>query len=198
MLTPTLTILLSFIAAIGLAALLEWFSLHERRLLELPVVDTRLRWLRGAFIVLAIALLFGFFHWASLERGCLETAEVQPSGLGRYWRLGYHLILVSLLVLATAIDFDCYMIPDLITFPGMLVGVAGAAIIGEVQICHLWVDWTVAIPQLRALYPSLVRCLSFLARSCLESGGTRDRSSLDRYRPPHQFPRPWARGDGDW
>ena len=44
------------------------------------------------------------------------------------------------------------MIPDLITFPGMLVGVAGAAIIGEVQICHLWVDWTVAIPQLRGPY----------------------------------------------
>ncbi len=144
--------LLSLIAGTGLAVLLEWFSLHERRLLELPAVDTRLRWLRGASIVLAIALLFGFFHWASLERACLETAEVQPSGLGRTWRLGYHLILVSLLVLATAIDFDCYMIPDLITFPGMLVGVAGAAIIGEVQVCHLWVDWTVAIPQLRGPY----------------------------------------------
>ena len=150
--TPPLTMLFSLIVGTGLAALLEWFSLHERRLLELPPVDTRVRWLRGASIVLAIALLFGFFHGASLEWGCLETAEVQPSGLGRYWRLGYHLILVSLLVLATAIDFDCYIIPDLITFPGMLVGVAGAAIIGEVQICHLWVDWTVAIPQLRGPY----------------------------------------------
>ena len=87
-----------------------------------------------------------------MEQGCLETAEVQPSGIGRYWRLAYHLTLLGLLILATAIDFDCYMIPDSITLPGSLIGIFGAALIGEAQIFHLWVDWAVAIPQLRGPY----------------------------------------------
>ncbi len=149
--TVTTTLCALFLGT-GLAISLERLSDHERRSFQIPSVTSKTRWLRGTLIVLATAVIFGLFHWASLEQGCLETAEVQPSGIGRYWRLAYHLTLLGLLILATAIDFDCYMIPDSITLPGTLIGVFGAALIGEAQICHLWVDWTVAIPQLRGPY----------------------------------------------
>ena len=151
-LNTVITTLCAFFLGTGLAIWLERLSDHERRSFQTPLVSSRTRWLRGALIVLATALIFGLFHRASLEQGCLETAEVQPSGIGRYWRLAYHLTLLGLLILATAIDFDCYMIPDSITLPGSLIGIFGAALIGEAQICHLWVDWAVAIPQLRGPY----------------------------------------------
>jgi leader peptidase (prepilin peptidase)/N-methyltransferase len=34
----------------------------------------------------------------------------------------------------------------------MILGVVAAGWIGEVQICHLWVDWSFAVPQLRGPY----------------------------------------------
>ena len=146
--TVTTTLCALFLGT-GLAISFERLSDRERRLFQIPVVLSKTRWFRGALIVLATAVIFGLFHWASLEQGCLKTPEVQPSGIGRYWRLAYHLTLISLLILATAIDFDCYVIPDWITLPGTLIGVFGAALLGEAQICHLWVDWATAIPQLR-------------------------------------------------
>ena len=92
-------------------------------------------------------------YWAAAtQEMCLETPEVRPSGSGHSWRLAYHFVLISLLILATAIDFDCYMIPDAITVSGFLIGVGGACLIREAQICHLWVDWSMAIPQLRGPY----------------------------------------------
>ena len=149
--TVTTTLCALFLGT-GLAISLERLSDRERRSLQIPLVSTKTRWLRGGLITLATAVIFGLFQWASLEQGCLKTPEVQPSGNGRYWQLAYHLTLMGLLILATAIDFDCYMIPDSITLPGTLIGVFGAALIGEAQICHLWVDWATAIPQLRGPY----------------------------------------------
>lgn len=99
--------------------------------------------------MLMTAILFYGLDWAEHIARVLDTDEVQPSRLGREWRLYYHLVLLSLLIVATAIDFDCYTIPDQITFPGMLLGVGGAVAFGDLQICHVWADWTVAVPQLR-------------------------------------------------
>ena len=76
-------------------------------------------------------------------------------GMGALLWLAYHLVLVSLLVAATAIDFDCYIIPDPLTIPGILVGIGGAFAVGDLQLCHSWVDWSVAVPQLTA-YSRLV------------------------------------------
>ena len=149
--TVTTTLCALFLGT-GLAISFERLSDRERRSLQTPLVSSKTRWFRGALIVLTTTVIFGLFHWASLVQGCLETAEVQPSGLARHWRLAYHLTLIGLLILATAIDFDCYVIPDSITLPGTLIGVFGAALLGEAQICHLWVDWATAIPQLRGPY----------------------------------------------
>ena len=144
-----LTAISALLTGTGLAWWFTLLSSRERQFLRLPALSTKTRRLRSLAIILASTTLFILFQWASLELGCLDTPEVQPSGAGRTWRLVYQLTLLALLVVATAIDFDCYMIPDSITLPGTLIGLLGATIIGEVQICHLWVDWSVAIPQLR-------------------------------------------------
>ena len=136
-------------AGMGLSITVDWLCRRERTALQLPPVAPPARWYRGAFVVIVAVLLYGLYHWASFDQRCLDIDEVQPSGPGRNWRFVYHLILIGFLILATAVDFDCYMIPDEITIPGMLTGVFGACLIGDAQICHLWVDWSVAVPQLR-------------------------------------------------
>ena len=59
--------------------------------------------------MLITAALFAGLVSAVDLLGVMETPEVQPSGTGRQFRLAYHLVLISLLILATAIDFDCYV-----------------------------------------------------------------------------------------
>lgn len=137
---------------IVLAIYVEWLSRRERRLLELSPLAASFRWKRAVVILGTTAILCGVFHWASIAQGCLETPEVQPSWTGRHWRLAYQLTLICFLIVATAVDFDCYTIPDAITVPGSLLGVIGACAIGEAQISHLWVDWSQAIPQIQGPY----------------------------------------------
>jgi leader peptidase (prepilin peptidase)/N-methyltransferase len=148
-LNPVTTAICASFVGMVLAIFIEWLSHGERRLLQLPSIPNRLRYIRGIAVVALTALLFGLFHWASIDLQCLDTAEVRPSLAGQKWRLVYHLALLGFLIVATVIDFDCYMIPDAITVPGTLTGVLGACLICEAQICHLWVDWSMAIPQLR-------------------------------------------------
>lgn len=133
----------------GLSRWLERMSRTEREIMRWPLVSQTLRWRRGALLMLGTAILFAAFQFAVTKMGVLETPEVQPSYHGRMFRLAYHLALISLLIIATAIDFDCYMIPDQITIPGILLGIGGAVAVGELQLCHLWVDWHFAIPHLR-------------------------------------------------
>ena len=88
-----------------LAIALEWMSARERRILNLPTVSRRLRWLRSIVIICATAVLFGSFHWASVDQFCLETAEVRPSGTGQSLRLAYHFVLLALLIVFVIIQF---------------------------------------------------------------------------------------------
>lgn len=48
-------------------------------------------------------------------------------------RLGYHLLLVSFLVVATFIDYDYTIIPDAITLPGMALGLAIGSLAPEIR-----------------------------------------------------------------
>lgn len=79
----------------------------------------------------------GGSHWVT-EGGSVDWA---------HWRLVYHFILIILLVTATAVDFDQYLIPDAITFPGTLIGISGAALLGNLQLMQIWVDWNQATPM---------------------------------------------------
>lgn len=137
------------------AAASEWLSARDRSELKLPRLSRSFRWWRQLIVIALTGILCAVLYVATMQLGCLETDEVQPSGIGRTWRFAYHAVLLCGLILATVVDFDCYTIPDAITVPGTLIGVMGACLIGEVQICHLWVDWSHAIPQLRGpLIPS--------------------------------------------
>jgi len=149
LLNSATTTVCALFAGTGLAIAVDWLSARERQILRLASVAMRARLIRASTVVLFTVVLFGLYFWASMNLRCLETSEVRPSEAGQNWRFAYHLVLLGLLILATAIDFDCYMIPDEITIPGMLIGVIGACLICDAQICHLWVDWSMAIPQLR-------------------------------------------------
>ena len=141
--------LLGLAIGFGLSHWVDRMTRQERLAMQWPSLPRRNRRWRCATIVLATSFLFGAFTFSVMALGILETPEVQPSYAGRMLRLAYHLTLISLLIAATATDFDCYIIPDQITVPGILIGVLGAAAVGELQICHLWVDWHAAIPHLR-------------------------------------------------
>lgn len=132
-----------------LSCWVESMSGSERRHSGWPVVPPTTRWMRSAGIMLVTATLFTLYLVVADEWRWLDIQEVQPSAIGRRARLIYHLILICLLIAATAIDFDCYVIPDQITVPGTLVGVLAACALGELQLCHWWVDWHAAIPHLR-------------------------------------------------
>lgn len=78
--------------------------------------------------------------------------EVRPSAFWMWGRLPYHLVLITLMIAATATDFRDYVIPDQIVIPGVICGVLFATISGDLQIMHLWVDWAHEVPGLHGPY----------------------------------------------
>lgn len=136
----------------GLSCWLEHTCRAERLAMHWPQVSPGSRWGRCAILMIITAALFAGYIYAASELRVQDIDEVQPSAKGRFLRLLYHLVLISLLVLATATDFDCYIIPDQITIAGMFIGLVAASVVGDLQICHLWVDWSIAVPQLRGPY----------------------------------------------
>ncbi|MFO0917283.1 MAG: A24 family peptidase [Planctomycetaceae bacterium] len=85
----------------------------------------------------------------SAELGMQSTPEVQPTTWGFFLRRCSHQLLIGFILVAMAVDWDGYVIPDQITLPGTLLGVAGAVAVGQLQLIHLWVDWSYALPQIR-------------------------------------------------
>lgn len=66
-----------------------------------------------------------------------------------HWRILFQLTLVSLLIAATAIDFEQYLIPDRITVTGMTIGIVAAVAINFLYLVPVWIDWNYAVPRLR-------------------------------------------------
>lgn len=141
--------LIGLTVGFGLSCWVEWMCRRERHAMNWPTVTRQARWRRCLALMVVTAVLFSAFEVAAADWRVQDIAEVQPSGTGRSLRLAYHLALISLLIAATATDFDAYLIPDQITVAGVLLGVGGAVAVGELQLCHLWVDWHDAIPHLR-------------------------------------------------
>jgi len=80
----------------------------------------------AAFAVSAAAL----WWWEGVAHGQLPVAiagvELPPSALA--WRWGGHLVFLAFLAAATWVDLRDRVIPDAITFPGVLVGLAWAGL----------------------------------------------------------------------
>ena len=85
--------------------------------------------------LLFLLLIGSLSHWRGqslTEGGSIDWFHV---------RLVVQLVFVSLLVAATVIDLQHYIIPDEITVPGMLVGVGTAVAFGNLQFVPVWIDW---------------------------------------------------------
>ncbi|WP_148598903.1 prepilin peptidase [Aquisphaera giovannonii] len=114
------------IAAYDNIPILGWLLLRGKcRRCGLPISP------RYPLIELLVAVLFV----------AIFVVDVVYGPRGRYgYEIGvplatwfYHAILVSLLVAATFIDYDLYIIPDSITLTGMILGVAGGWILPEIR-----------------------------------------------------------------
>ena len=128
-----------------LSASISWMVRRFR-----PGAGTPMR--QHVLVALGTSLLAGSFVAASLTYQPMAIPEVQP---GVFWdkvRLGHQLVLIGLLVLASGIDFREYLIPDEITVPGTIYAVLMATATGHMQIEHVWIDWTQAIPGLQGPY----------------------------------------------
>jgi leader peptidase (prepilin peptidase)/N-methyltransferase len=103
-------------------------------------------------VELGTGILFAAFTFAYLDLRCQQTPEVAPSEIWRIGRLFYHLVLIALLIAATGTDYRDFTISDWITVPGMLIGLLGATISGELQMMHVWVDWNDPFTELDGPY----------------------------------------------
>jgi len=106
----------------------------------------------GLAAEIGTGLLFVIYVLAAVSFNAHDLAEVQPDDFWRQARLAYHLVLISFLVAATATDLRAYLIPDAITLPGIVIGVALAALAGQLQLIHVWVDWNQEVPGVRGPY----------------------------------------------
>ncbi|MEY3172754.1 MAG: hypothetical protein RLZZ436_667 [Planctomycetota bacterium] len=85
---------------------------------------------------------FGCFAWLLTEIDCQAVTEVRPEGPMWSHRLPFHLLLLFLLLTAMLTDFLDYVIPDAITRTGTLLAVLLATASGDLQMIHIWVDWS--------------------------------------------------------
>ncbi len=85
-------------------------------------------WLRPLIIELVWTIgLPCFFLW-ELQGGLVGFQTVPEASWGEIWFWG-HSILIGLMFIATFIDFDQRLIPDWITVPGTLIGLAIASLL---------------------------------------------------------------------
>jgi len=123
----------------------------DRSLMRRPLGTVAESRRRIGVLAIVFAGLSAALHLA-LRAGLQATPEVLPSETGLIARQLFHQALIGLILVATVVDWDGTIIPDQITFPGMLLGLAAATLLGELQLIHLWVDWNQAIPGLRGPY----------------------------------------------
>ena len=71
----------------------------------------------------------------------------------------YFLILAEALLVATFIDFDLMIIPDGVTIPGMILGVAGAFVLGAPTLWPLWFFDSQELNGLQILLPDRLHWL---------------------------------------
>ena len=96
------------------------------------------------------ALFAGLVYFVIILH-CQETPE-EGSAFYIHWRLMFQFALITFLMAATVVDLEQYLIPDVITATGAVVGVGMATAVGNVQLIPLWVDWNLAVPGLAGPY----------------------------------------------
>lgn len=117
------------------------------RQLALPAAFALIAATTLLFPALAAAMLHGQSQ-SLVEGGSIDWFQ---------WRLPYYFLLVTLLTVTTAIDFDQYLIPDDITLVGLLIGVSWATLFGNMHAVPLWIDWGQVHPILGPYIPDWLK-----------------------------------------
>jgi prepilin signal peptidase PulO-like enzyme (type II secretory pathway) len=122
-----------------------WFGLRRER----SIHGTGF-WIRPLLIELAFPLvvcqlyLFESIEWGVLEPRIAVQLQMYPQNIAgfnhwmNYLFLG-HLVLLTLMTIATFIDFDEQTVPDFVTVPGTFMGLALAAINYELLLPYLMI-----------------------------------------------------------
>lgn len=82
-------------------------------------------WIRPLLIELSMGIGFAALYWYEVDQAAVLKSDgpfMIPPPLVLHLQLLSHLILLSLMMVATFIDFDEQTIPDAITIPGTLLG----------------------------------------------------------------------------
>ena len=114
---------------------LGWWSLAR----ESPWHGTGY-WIRPLLIELATGMGFAVLYWGEVEPGAGSRPALPgvapPAMTTLHAQCLSHLILVSLMIVATFIDFDEQTIPDEITVTGTVVGLVLAALLPAQHVAH--------------------------------------------------------------
>jgi len=93
-------------------------------------------------------MIFAVYAWFLTVAQCQQLDEVRPATPMHLLRLPYHLAFLFLLAVATWTDLLDYVIPDEVIWMGLLIAVGGAAVSGDLQTIHIWVNWDAEVPGL--------------------------------------------------
>ena len=85
-------------------------------------------WFRPLVLELALAVGLAALYLWEIKGGLIPPVRglVPPSSAALHWQYAAHAVLIALMTAATFIDFDEQTIPDSITLPGTLLGMAFA------------------------------------------------------------------------
>lgn len=97
-------------------------------------------------------LLFVSFSFAYIEIGCQSVSEVRPDFEWFHGRVLFHLTLIGLLIAATGTDLRDYFIADQVTITGTAIAILAAFGSGDLQMMHVWLDWSHEVPGLSGPY----------------------------------------------
>ncbi len=125
-----------FLPLIGWIRMARWGDAIERlpEKDRLPGLESRRFWIRPFCVELCCAFGFVALYFGEMG-GILQPSGVEPESattiLQRYW---VHLTLFVLLLMATLIDFDDMIIPDILTVPGTLLALVLATFCPHYQL----------------------------------------------------------------
>jgi prepilin signal peptidase PulO-like enzyme (type II secretory pathway) len=104
---------------------LGWFWLRREAALHGPWF-----WVRPLLIELCTGLGLAGLYWYEVDRGGVWAWRgLQPDIATLHAQFFSHAVLIALMIVATFIDFDEQTIPDAITVPGALLGLALAGVL---------------------------------------------------------------------
>lgn len=135
-------------AVLGAIAALVSLPLHRRCLAVCGVVSASRPW-RSA---IATGVVVAVYAWLMLQFAVERIDEVRPGPVWDRLRIVHHSVLIVLLSAVTVTDWKTTFIPDFVIWLGLAIGVSLAAISGDLQMSHVWVDWNEAIPRFSGPY----------------------------------------------